>query len=100
MGKCHSTSSSISTQTTFLSISIKIDHAEVQVGVFTYQDESVCPNSKTAVTEMADKKLFIQRKGFIPVIDHDEVVSCAMIFRKSGFQTLFLLNIVKNSKYL
>jgi hypothetical protein len=68
--------------------------------VFTYQYESVCANSETAITEMADKKFLVQGKGFIPVIDHDEVVSGAMIFRKSGFQSLFLLNIVKNSKYL
>jgi hypothetical protein len=100
MGKCNSTSSSIPAHTTFLSISVKIDHVKVQVRVFMYQDESVCPNSKTAVTEMADKKLLVPGKGLITVIDHDEIVSCTLIFRKSGFQTLFLLNIVKNSKYL
>jgi hypothetical protein len=100
MCKGHSASSSIPAKGTLLTIRIEINHPEVEVRMMTDQDKTVGTNPETPVTKVADKRLLLQGKGFIPVIDHDEIVSRTMIFRKSGFQTLFLLNIVKISKYL
>jgi hypothetical protein len=54
--------------------------------VITDQDEPVCPYAESPVAKMTDEKGFFLRKGFIPVIDHDEIVPSALIFRKSGCQ--------------
>lgn len=91
MGKCRRASPSVPAECTLLPIGIKIDHTEVQVRMMTDQDKTVGTDPESPVTQLADKRLLLQGKGFIPVIDHDKIVPRALILGKSGFQTLFFV---------
>jgi hypothetical protein len=99
VGKGDGASATVPAEGALPPVRIEVDHAEIQVRVVPDQDKSVCTNPETAVAEMPDQGGLVARKSTVPVVNHDEIIPCAVVFRKYGFQTPFLLNIVKNTKY-
>ena len=63
------------------------------------QDDPVCTYTKPPVAKPPDELRVPSREYECPVVNHDEIIPCAMIFGELDLQG-FLLNIRKNTKYL
>jgi hypothetical protein len=78
----HGAACPISAHASFEAIGIEVKHPEVESRFVTDEDQAVGPNTEVPVTHARNQIRIACVKKLPAVINEDEVVSSAMVFRK------------------
>jgi hypothetical protein len=74
-------------------IRINVNHFEIVFRMIPDQDQSVCADTEFPVTEVGDQGEIIFGENFPAVIDHDEVISCSLVFFERNGRHVIVLSI-------
>lgn len=80
MSKFHGTSAAIAAEAGQVSVSVVIDHLEVSFAVVAEENESVSTDAKPSMAQMGDQFMGFDVKFLHSIINHDEIIACALVF--------------------
>ena len=81
MGKLHNAATAIAAHGALVAIAVEIHHFKIAAAVVLQQDQAIGTDAKPAVAELG-YGVGRHRKAFVPVIDHDKIVTRAVVFVK------------------
>ncbi len=91
MCKSYGTTPAIAAHTAFAPVGIEVNHLEIKLLVRANENEAVCAHTKTAVAQTLDEWLVAGRKQQLAVVNHHEVVACALVFMERKFHLCVLI---------
>lgn len=82
MCKTNDAAATITAHAAFGSVGIEINHSEIVFRIVLQQNESISANPKPTVTQPFNESLIGSGENAIPIIDHDKIIPCTLVFEK------------------
>ena len=76
------TTPTVAAHTPFHPVRIEIYHPEIRNIIFADKDQAICSNPEPSFTQMPDEVIVLCREFRPGIMDHNEIISRAMVFLK------------------